>query len=189
VTRHTPPTLRRRSARREPKRLFTIVCEGRNTEPAYLSALQAVVRDARVALDIISAAGVPMTITQRSIELARQTKASRRQRRRVDSYEENDEIWAAFDRDAHPAYDAAVKLCELHKIGVARSNPCFEVWLILHHTDFDRPDDRHLVQDHFQSHCPEYDPAKGKRPDRVALIGKIEHAERRAERQLAARDA
>jgi hypothetical protein len=140
-------------------------------------------------LHIIPAAGVPTTIAQRSVELARQTKAARRERRRVDSYEETDERGAVFDRDAHPGYDDAVKLCELHKIGVARSNPCFEVWLILHHTDFDRPDDRHLVQGHFQSLCPEYDAARGKRPDCVALLGKIEQAERRAERQLSARNA
>lgn len=130
-----------------------------------------------------------MTIARRSADLARQTGAARRRRGRVDLYEEKDEVWAVFDRDQHPYFDDAVRLCEAKRVGVARSNPCFEIWLILHETDFDRPDGRHAVQVHLQSLCPEYDAARGKRPDCVRLIGQIEDAERRAERQLAAREA
>ncbi len=189
MARYPPPSLRRRRAVREPKRLFTIVCEGKNTEPDYFRALRATFRNTLVDLVIESAAGVPMTIARRSVDLTRQSGAARRQRGRVDSYEEKDEIWAVFDRDQHPNFDEAVGLCEAKGVGVARSNPCFEVWLILHQTDFDRPDGRHAVQAHFESLCPEYDVAKGKRPDCARLIGQIEDAERRAERQLAAREA
>jgi len=189
MVRHSPPSLRRRRAVREPKRLFTIVCEGKNTEPDYFRALRSTVRNSLVDLVIESAAGVPMTIARRSVDLVRQSGAARRRRGRVDSYEEKDEVWAVFDRDQHPNFDEAVGLCEAKRVGVARSNPCFEVWLILHETDFDRPDGRHAVQAHLQSLCPEYDAAKGKRPDCARLIGQIEDAERRAERQLAAREA
>lgn len=187
--RHTPPSLRRRSAAREPKRLFTIVCEGKNTEPDYFRALGAAVRETRVELVIIPAAGVPMTIAERAVVLAREAGFGSKRRRKVDLYEENDEIWAVFDRDAHPGYDEAVRLCETNHVGVARSNPCFEVWLILHHTNFDRPDGRHKVQSHLESLCPEYDAAKGKRPDCSRFIDRVGEAEQRAERQLAARSA
>jgi hypothetical protein len=71
--------------------------------------------------------------------------------------------------------------------GVARSNPCFEIWLILHETDFHRPDGRHAVMARLQSLCPEYDAAKGKRPDCLRLIARIGDADSQAERQLAAR--
>jgi RloB-like protein len=184
-----PPSLRRRQAYREPQRRFTIVCEGKNTEPAYFKALKATIRDARVVLDMIPAAGVPMTIAERSVELVRRTNVVRRKRGRVDSYEENDEVWAVFDRDKHDKYAEAVMLCENKGVRVARSNPCFEVWIILHHTDFDRPDDSHAVQVHLETLCPEYDAARGKRPDCVRFIHRIEDAERRAERQLASRKA
>ena len=189
MPRRSLPSLRRRRAVREPKRRFTIVCEGKNTEPDYFQALRATIRDALVDLDILPVAGVPMTIAQRSVELVNRARATRRQRGRVDSYEENDEVWAVFDRDEHPNFDEAVGLCEAKSIGVARSNPCFEIWLILHETEFDRPDGRHAVQAHLQTLCPEYDVAKGKRPDCVRLIKQIDNAERRAERQLAAREA
>ena len=98
-------------------------------------------------------------------------------------------LTAVFDRDEHPNFDEAVALCVASPVGVARSNPCFEVWLILHKMDFDRPDGRHAVQTHLQSLCPEYDAAKGKRPDCVSLMDQLDAAERRAERQLAAREA
>jgi hypothetical protein len=83
----------------------------------------------------------------------------------------------------------AVGLCESVDVGVGRSNPCFEVWLVLHEGDFDRPDDRHAVQAHLRVLRPEYDPAKGKTPDCANLIARVEQAEMRAEAQLARRDA
>jgi hypothetical protein len=188
MVRHAPPSLRRRRPVREPKRLFTIVCEGQNTEPDYFRALRAVVRETRVELVIIPAVGVPMTIAQRSATLARQAGLAGR-RRKVASYEENDEIGAVFDRDEHPGYEEAVRVCEASRVGVARSNPCFELWLILHHGNFDRPDGRDAVQGHLESLCPEYDAARGKRPDCTRLIPHIGDAENRAERQLAACEA
>jgi hypothetical protein len=182
-------SLRRRRAFRDPQRPFTIVCEGQNTEPAYLNALKATVKDTWVVLDIIPAAGVPMTIAERSVEIVKQAAVARKRCGRVDLYEAKDEVWAIFDRDTHPNHAHAIGLCETKGISVARSNPCFEVWIILHHNDFDRPDDHHAVQAHLERLCPEYDAAKGKRPDCDRFIHKVEEAEQRAERQLAAREA
>ncbi len=122
-----------------------------------------------------------MTIAQKAAE----HKAG--PRRKKDSYEENDEVWAVFDRDEHPAHDPAVRLCGDKKIGVARSNPCFEVWLVLHVREYDRPDDRWEVQALLQTHCPEYDARAGKLPDCAGLLTQLNEAERRAERQLTAR--
>ena len=177
-----PPLLRRRNAMREPKRKFTIVCEGRNAEPDYFRALQAAVRDALVELVIEPAAGVPMTIALRAIDI-------RRPSGKRASYEDNDEVWAVFDRDTHPKFNEAVNLCETKHVGVARSNPCFEMWLILHYTDFDRPGGHRAVQAHLQAICPEYDPTRAKRLDCVLLMDQRAVAERRAERQLADREA
>lgn len=181
MARYLPPRLERRKAVRDPKRRFTIICEGENTEPAYFAALQATFTDARI--EVEPAAGMPMTIANRAVKLAKQRD------REVDSFAENDEVWAMFDRDTHPNHAEAVGLCEAKRVGVARSNPCFEVWLILHFADFDRSDDHHAVQRHFETLCPDYDKNKGKRPDCRRFIDKLEEAERRAERQLDRRDA
>ena len=60
-----------------------------------------------------------------------------------------------FDRDEHPHFDAAVELCKAHHIGVGRSNPCFELWLILHERDYDRYDHRHAAQAQLKALHPE----------------------------------
>ncbi len=188
MARSPPASLRRRGPTREPKQRFTIICEGKNTEPEYFYALQATIQDALVILVIEPAAGMPMTIAQRAVDLASQHQKNRRKHGKTDSYEENDAIWAVFDRDQHPRFDEAVGLCEAKGIGVARSNPCFELWLILHKADFDRPDTGDAMQRHLQRLCPEYDAAKGKRPDCARLLDHIDGAEQRAERQLLARE-
>ncbi|MFF3852975.1 RloB family protein [Micromonospora sp. NPDC002575] len=49
--------------------------------------------------------------------------------------EEVDECWCVFDVEwpqNHPYLDEAVRLAARHGIRLAISNPCFELWLILH---------------------------------------------------------
>lgn len=177
-------SLQRRRATREPKRRFVIVCEGMNTEPAYFRCLQRSISNALIELEIVSAAGVPYTIAQRAMQEARGRGLSGPRRRRRDSYEEKDEVWAVFDRDEHPRYEEAARLCQDHHIGLARSNPCFELWLILHDADYDKPDGRHIVQEELEHLRPEYERDKRKLPDCASLIDRIEAAETRAARQL-----
>ena len=172
--------LKRRPAKREPLRRFTIFCEGENTEPVYFRALERKYRrQALIGLEIVPV-GVPMTI-------ARQASARMKKRGR-NSFDEKDQVWAVFDRDEHPNHEAAIRMCEENRVGVARSNPCFEVWLILHEGDFDRPYDRHAVQAHLASLRPEYDRDKNKSCDCDHLVKSVEKAEARAIRQLERRD-
>ena len=135
------PDLRRRKARREPRRRFILFCEGRNTEPAYFDAIRRACSSALVAVETYPGVGVPYTIATRAVEHARDSLGDlgRRSRRMKDSFEEADEVWAVFDRDEHPRFNEAVAFCESNGVGVARSNPCFELWLILHERDHDRP--------------------------------------------------
>ncbi len=171
--------LSRRPAKREPLRRFTIFCEGENTEPDYFRALERKYRrQALIGLEIVPV-GVPMTI-------ARQASA-RMKKQRQNSFDENDQVWAVFDRDEHPNHEAAIRMCEENRVGVARSNPCFEVWLILHVDDYDRSDHRKAVQRHLKTLRPEYDPANGKSCDCDHLVKSVEQAEARATRQLALR--
>jgi hypothetical protein len=184
VARRAAPTLKRRLASREPKRQFIIFSEGRNTEPAYFHALAIAYRDTLIHLEIQRGVGVPYTIAERAAERARQVRRSHR-----NSYEEHDEIWAVFDRDTHPRIDDAVALCVRNRVGVARSNPCFELWLILHEADYDKPDDSRFAQALLCRLRPEYDPSSTKLPNCSELIARIEVAENRAEAQLARREA
>jgi hypothetical protein len=177
--------LKRKAASREPKTRFTIFCEGKNTEPAYLAAIKRMHQGSIIDIEIIPEAGVPYTQAQRAIDLAKDRGLFKKSR---DSFEQNDQLWVVFDRDEHPNYDEAIALCKAKKINVARSNPCFELWLILHYQDYDKPDDRHQIQEFLQTIDSQYHATRRKLAACEALVANLEIAERRAEAQLSRRD-
>lgn len=121
-----------------------------------------------------------MTLASAAVEAVRQLKRRKNPLR--------DQVWTVFDRDDHPRFDDAVALCRQHDIGVACSDPCFELWLILHLQNFDRPCTRHDVQRELEALHPAYDRNRGKKPDCDTLIRNVEMAEQRAEAQLETRD-
>lgn len=177
-------SLKRRRAGVDPKRTFFLICEGSNTEPGYFQAVRKAYADAIIRIEIMGGAGVPYTIAELAVTQAKKRGLQKNSSKKLDSFEEEDQIWAVFDRDEHPRYNEAVSICEQSGVGVARSNPCFEVWLILHFKEFDRPDDSKKVQQHFGKICKEYDPKGSKTPNCHALIEHIDEAEKRADVQL-----
>lgn len=102
-------------------------CEGEASEPDYVSALKRLphVRgNTSVDVEIDPAQGVPLTLVQRAVERSRD--------------DEVDECWCVFDVEwplNHPHLDQAIRLADEHGIRLAVSNPCFELWLILHFED------------------------------------------------------
>ena len=176
--------IKRSGPRREPKARFILFCEGRNTEPVYFSAIKKVCTGAVVSIECRRGVGAPITIAQQASEFAKSEGLARGTRRRRNLFEETDEVWAVFDRDEHERYEEAIKLCESNGIRVARSNPCFEVWLILHEQDYDRQDDCHQVQRVLQQLRPEYDVSGAKVPNCEEMVVRVLEAERRAEVQL-----
>ena len=176
------PDLKRRGPLHEPKQHFVLFCEGKKTEPAYFNAIKRCCGNTLIAVEIVEDAGVPKTIAKRAV------KEAKRRRRKRDSFEEDDEIWAVFDRDQHPDFKNAVQRCEQHDIGVARSDPCFELWLILHERDYDRSCNRWDVQKDFEDLRPEYDRSGSKTPDCDDMVRRVEEAEERAEAQLRRRE-
>lgn len=170
--------LRRPAGSRLPRARFVLICEGKNTEPDYFRCLGEIVKDALIDVEIVGGSGTPKTIATKAVERIR---SNRRQRR--DSFERNDKVWAVFDKDEHPFYDEAVALCEREDVGVARSNPCFELWLILHIQDYDKACTRHDLQDHLGKIHPPYKTDKRKLVQAKALMSSIEAAESRSHKQ------
>ncbi len=177
--------LKRRGHRRDPKRRFVLFCEGANTEPAYFAAVKRACSSALIEVQTIGGVGVPMTVAQAAVKEA---KSLKRGRRSGNSFEESDRVCAIFDRDAHPRFEEAVALCESAGILVGRSDPCFELWLVLHERDYDQSCDRHRVQRELTRLCPDYDRHGAKTLDCDALVNKVEKAERRAAAQLRNRE-
>ncbi|WP_428115631.1 RloB family protein [Candidatus Poriferisodalis sp.] len=133
-------TTRRVPRRREPLRIIRVLTEGTVTEPGYLA--QWARRDRRVHIDFAESGLAPLTLVQR----AREHQQARRQssRRSHDAY--YDEIWCVFDIDEHPNLPQALNEARQSDIYVALSNPCFELWLLLHLEDQTAHIDRHHAQ-------------------------------------------
>ena len=118
--RRPAPDLKRRRFRREPKRRFILFCEGKNTEPAYFDAVKRACVSALIDVEVVPAVGVPYTIAESAGERARSDGLARNSRRQMNSFEENDQVWAVFDRDQHPRFNDAVALCEQAGVHVAQ---------------------------------------------------------------------
>ena len=119
-----------------------VLVEGQRTEDGYLVPLRRELRD-KVLINIDNAGGAPLTLVQRAVELKRQTEreASRGRGRAFD------ELWCVFDRDEHPNVAEALELARINGINVALSNPCIELWFILHFEDQTAEIHRHQAQD------------------------------------------
>lgn len=126
--------LKRRVATRQPRKTLLIFCEGKRTEPEYLEALkrQPAIHDvAAVDLRVETGHGgsVPKTLLSMAVEA---------RRRAVDEDGEIDEFWCVFDVEwprNHPDLKEAIESGRREGIELAISNPCFELWLILHFQD------------------------------------------------------
>jgi hypothetical protein len=132
----TPGTrpLKRRVGTRRPRKTLLVFCEGERTEPEYLNALkrQPAVRDvAAVDLRVETGHGGSVPRTLVSMAASARSKA-------LDEEAEIDEFWCVFDVEwprNHPGLGEAIEQARQNDIQLAVSNPCFEVWLILHFQD------------------------------------------------------
>ncbi len=188
-SRRSTPKLKRKNPRLEPKRRFILFCEGENTETEYFKAISRICSSTLISVETHGGVGVPYTIAEEAVERAKALGLTLKSRRKKDSYEKRDEVWAVFDRDEHPRFKEAVMKCEEQNVGVGRSNPCFELWLILHVQDCDKPNDRHAMQKALAKLRQEYDPDGSKKPDCDDLVKRVEAAEQRGEKQLQNRES
>lgn len=164
----------RRAATRSPRRRLLLVCEGRVTEPEYFRGFERWVRNSTVEVVIPDDHGVPLTLVEHAHRCNRE--ASQRAARERDSYLSYDEVWCVFDVDEHPRLNEAVQLAQARGIQVAISNPCFELWLLLHFRDSPGARHRHDLQGMLAGFLPKYD----KHLDFPRLEGGVPDATRRA---------
>ncbi|MEV0396242.1 RloB family protein [Polymorphospora rubra] len=112
--------LRRRPGTREQRTAILIATNGESTERDYFLALKAEpwVRAARVA--VVFKRGAPIEVIR---------DAARRR-----DHDDYDQAWAVCDVDHYETATADAEAIE-RDVRMAWSNPCFEVWLILHKAD------------------------------------------------------
>jgi hypothetical protein len=145
----------RRSAFLNPKRTILVVSEGEVTEPEYIRGLQRACRNPRVTIEVAEQHGVPMSL----VRIAKQYKedAKAKATHEKDDNLAYDSVWCVFDVDAHPAIGEAKEMARDNGIDLAVSNPCVELWLLLHFSENPGPQDRATIAKRLKKHVPKYD--------------------------------
>lgn len=182
---------KREPAKRNPPQIIHLFSEGKNTEPDYLMALVARYAKEVRKIKIHGPNGVAKTVAAKAVAFAEENNLIKsRRRRKVNSYEENDQVWAVFDRDDDKVsgYFEAKEVCENAGLGYAYSDPCFEQWINLHFEMCDAPCDRHQAQKKTKTLVADYDPKSGKTADFSAIVESCEAAEERAATQQVRRE-
>jgi hypothetical protein len=153
--RHDDRSIQRRRPSRQPKIRILVVCEGKKTEPLYFRQFQHHVHNPRVHVEPVGPAGVPLTVVQTAIDERR--KAEDDAQRQRDENLRWDEVWAVFDMDDHPNVAEAKQLATANGIRLAVSNPCFELWALLHFVDQQAHIERGKLRPVLQPHLPGYE--------------------------------
>lgn len=120
---------RRISNLREVKKVFIIATEGEKTEPKYFNDMKYFYRNSVIHVEVLKrldSASSPQHI----IGQLNQFKSNF-------DLENHDELWLLIDRDnwGDAKLSDIAAQCSQKKYHLALSNPCFEVWLLLHLKD------------------------------------------------------
>jgi len=110
-------------------KIIVIAAEGEKTERKYFES--PIFRSTRVQVMVLETKeghSAPKHVHRRLLEFARKTQL-----------QTDDELWLVLDRDRWPEKQLAEVCAEALKVGknsaqLAVSNPCFELWLYLHHS-------------------------------------------------------
>lgn len=146
MTRPSGRRPRRRSNPQEQRRVIRVLTEGRVTEPDYLRRWARRNRGL-VRVDFFDAGKTPEVLVRQARDCVRQQNP---RSRRADP--DFDEIWCVFDTDEHRHLSQAVDDARQSRVEVAVSNPCFELWLVLHVQEQTAHIHRHDVQDLASEH-------------------------------------
>lgn len=172
---------------RDPKAKIVIVSEGKRTEPAYFCDFARHNGNGLVIVKTVGLGSDPLTVVSRAIDEHKELE--KLARKQGDSFAKAFEVWAVFDRDEHLRFNDAIQKAEAHKIKVAYSNPCFELWGLMHYRMVDGHLDRHSAQRRLHADHPSYHHEDNPVLDVASLQGKpYETASRNAGRALTRRE-
>lgn len=166
----------RRPPFRDPKPIILIVCEGEITEPEYFEGFWRACQNPRVTVKIADDHGVPKTLVEIAKELKNEALA--RAKQECDDNLAFDSVWCVYDVDDHPNLHEAREMAAKNGIELAISNPCFELWLLLHFRD--NPGMQH--RDKLAQLLKKFDPAYDKHVDYATYEAGYEDAVTHARR-------
>lgn len=109
-------------ASRSQRRIIRVMSEGYITEPEYLRRLAK--SNSNIVLKIVKSGKSPDTLVREAQKLYRSTNRIR----------SSDQVWCIFDVDdvSKQSIEKIRTRASANGIKTATSNPCFELWLVLH---------------------------------------------------------
>ncbi|MBD2298907.1 RloB domain-containing protein [Nostoc sp. FACHB-190] len=130
-----PRQLNRRPPTKKVAQKILIACEGSKTEPIYFDSIRNDLRLPTLKIIVLRHQGKtdPRSIIERLIEERQQMKDNQ-------EWTKDDHAWAVFDGDEHieksrDKWQSAISRAKSQKINLAITNPCFELWYLLHFQD------------------------------------------------------
>jgi len=149
-----PRKLARRAPFRDPLPRVLLVCEDKKGGADYFRQLRS---SEKIPIDlrVEPGAGVPKTLVERAKQL--KNEAQREARRQSDAFLRYDAVWCVFDVDEHPHIPDAKQQAQANAIRTAISNPCFELWLLIHFQDQTAFIDRKVARRELKKYIPDYD--------------------------------
>jgi hypothetical protein len=131
------------------------VCEGAVTERQYFEQFAICYKNSRIRVRLADKTGVPFSLVKFAKRYKSEAeKAARREKDQNLSY---DSVWCVFDVDDHPQLHEAREMATVNRIDLAISNPCFELWLLLHLRESPGMSHRHDLQHLLKSLIKDYD--------------------------------
>ena len=128
--------LERRGTTRSPRKRVLIVCEGEKTEPYYFRSLIHSLGLRAAEVQVCAGSGsAPISVVECGTRILNEDS-------------DFDQIYFVFDKDSHASYASALsRVKNLRKkrtynnksISAITSNPCFEVWFLMHYQAYTRP--------------------------------------------------
>ncbi|MGH3972019.1 MAG: RloB family protein [Pseudonocardiaceae bacterium] len=120
------------------------MCNGNSTEPTYFHELKRSLRNSAVKVKIAKKTLAPEGLVKFASEI---TKCSG---------DDFDQVWCVMDFDDFD-FERAKARAENFHVQLAVSNPCFELWLLLHHRKCTAPlcDEKH-ARHQLRKYVPEY---------------------------------
>ncbi|WP_443137107.1 RloB family protein [Kribbella sp. CCNWLW197] len=171
--------LSRGEAGREQGVRHLVVCEGERTEKAYFkSYIRIKLKDTLLDIDVQHSSGDPLEYVRAAIR--GKAIAQRAAKRERDDNLKCDQVWCVTDVDTHRNLPEARVLARRNEIRLVVTNPCFELWGILHLAGCTGHLSSADAAEKLREYMPKYDPKKNKEFQHELMEGKYAIARSRA---------
>ena len=136
----------------EPKKVFVIACEGRNTEPEYFKSIKK--KLSSYIPDLVEVDIVPKT-DNHSDPISILNNLEQHIEKQYDFKSEHDQMWLICDREKTEDRKRNIlkikPICEEKGYKLGLVNPLFEFWLLLHVTDISSYNNEDLFKNEFET--------------------------------------